>query len=140
MLLATKMLQFVSQQSCIAFTTLPYSTVAQFKVVRHLHFGCDLHHSKIARKVAWSKHALICGTSFYNVTSVMHNVWSRFILIIIYSDENQEECSDVSVITTNEDFTQSVNTRNLYSYQAELDAKIDQEVAMNYKVEIRYNF
>ena len=58
------------------------------------------------------------------------------LLIIIYSDENQEEYSDVSVITTNKDFTQSVNTRNLYSYQAELDAKIDQEVAMNYKVEI----
>ena len=63
-----------------------------------------------------------------------------FYLIIIYSDENQEEYSDVSVITTNEDFTQSVKTRNLYSYQAELDAKIDQEVAINYKVEIRYNF
>ena len=74
-------------------------------------------------------------STMLQVSCIMYSL-ILFNLIIIYSDENQEEYSDVSVITTNKDFTQSVNTRNLYSYQAELDAKIDQEVAMNYKVEI----
>ncbi|CAB4003804.1 Hypothetical predicted protein, partial [Paramuricea clavata] len=48
--------------------------------------------------------------------------------------KDQVEYSDVSVITSNEDFTQSVNARNVYSYGARNDDTVDQLAGENYKV------
>lgn len=49
-------------------------------------------------------------------------------------DENQEKYSEVSVVTSNEDFTQSVKSRNLYSYGAEDNVKADEIASTYYKV------
>ena len=54
-------------------------------------------------------------------------------------DKDQQEYSDVSVVTSNEDFTQTVNTRNLYSYGAKNDDTVDQPVGKNYKVKSHFN-
>ena len=59
---------------------------------------------------------------------------------MLCSDKKQEEYSDVIVVTTNEAFTQSVNSRNLYSYGAKPDDKMDQEGAINYKVNTASHF
>jgi hypothetical protein len=42
----------------------------------------------------------------------------------------------VSVITSNEDFTQSVNAKNVYSYGARNDDTVDQLASENYKVTV----
>ena len=65
---------------------------------------------------------------------LFHYVYILFSHVHPYLDKDQEEYSTVSVITNNEDFTQSINSRNLYSYAGKIDVTVDQPIENKYKV------
>ena len=69
-----------------------------------------------------------------NVPFTTKNTGDGLLCIYHNNNQGQAEYSDVSVIMSNEDFTESIHSRNVYSYEVQNGDTNGQKATKNYKV------